>query len=96
MATPRPWATAAQAPGPYLCSMASEYASLTRWYGVEHPSLPDYIDLASGADQGCAADTCAGLYPATDLGGQLHGGGDPLGRLHGVDAVPVFHRRVQR
>jgi acid phosphatase len=67
----------AGSPDPYLCSMASEYASLTRWYGVEHPSLPDYIDLASGADQGCAADTCAGLYPATDLGGQLTAAGIP-------------------
>ena len=58
-------------PDPYLCSLASEYASLTQWYGVEHPSLPNYIDFVSGADHGCTSDTCGGLYTATDLGGQL-------------------------
>ena len=58
-------------PDPYFCSLASQYASSTHWYGVEHPSQPNYIDIASGADQGCTSDTCSGLFSATDLGGQL-------------------------
>jgi hypothetical protein len=66
-------------PDPYLCSLASAYASLTAWYAVEHPSQPNYIDLVSGGDQGCHADYCAGAgaFPAADLGGQLSAAGIP-------------------
>jgi acid phosphatase len=67
----------ADSPDPYLCSLASEYASLTQWYGVQHPSLPNYIDLASGADQGCTSDSCSGPYTATNLGEQLATAGIP-------------------
>ena len=45
-------------PNPYLCSLASAYASVTDWFGVEHPSFPDYIDTVSGSDQGCRSDGC--------------------------------------
>jgi len=66
-------------PDPYLCSLASKYASATDWYAVEHPSLPNYIDTISGSDQGCTSDTCvgAGTYSAEDLGGQLTAAGIP-------------------
>ena len=66
-------------PDPYLCSLAAEYASVTNWYGVQHPSQPNYVDIASGADQGCTSEGCvgAGAYSTTDLGGQLTGAGIP-------------------
>jgi acid phosphatase len=66
-------------PDPYLCSLASTYASATAWYGVEHPSQPNYVDIASGGNQGCTSDFCvpASAYSAPDLGGQLSSAGIP-------------------
>lgn len=66
-------------PDPYLCSLASTYASANNWYGVEHPSQPNYVDIVSGADQGCTSDYCvpASTYSTQDLGGQLSSAGIP-------------------
>ncbi len=63
----------AGSPDPYLCSLASAYASGTAWYGVTHPSEPNYVAIDSGSTQGCTSDSCVGppWYSATDLGGQL-------------------------
>ena len=47
---------------PYLCSLASSYASLTAWTGVGYPSLPNYLAITSGSTQGCTSDTCKGPY----------------------------------
>src|SRR5579864_3664159 len=47
---------------PYLCSLASSYASDTSWYGVTHPSLPNYLTATTGSTQGCASDTCFGPF----------------------------------
>lgn len=58
-------------PDPYLCSLAADYASATNWYGVEHPSLPNYLDIISGSDQGCTGDGCLGPFSASNLGAQL-------------------------
>ena len=33
---------------PYWCSLASQYASYTSWYGIGHPSLPNYLAFDSG------------------------------------------------
>ncbi len=64
---------------PYLCSLASGYASATGWYGVTHPSEPNYVAIGSGGIQGCTTDTscAADSLPATDLGGQLTAAGIP-------------------
>jgi acid phosphatase len=62
---------------PYLCSLASRYASYTAWSGLTHPSLPNYLAFISGGTQGCASDTCPGPFTATSLGGQLTGAGVP-------------------
>ncbi len=58
---------------PYLCSLASGYASATGWYGVTHPSEPNYVAIGSGGIQGCTSDSscAADSLSATDLGGQL-------------------------
>lgn len=68
---------AAPSPDPSLCSIASTYASVTGWYAVQHPSNPNYIDIVSGADQGCQGDGCSGPYAAPSLGGQLSAAGIP-------------------
>src|ERR1035441_7452134 len=67
-------------PDPYWCSLASEYASMTSWSGVEEPySLPNYLAITGGSTQGCTNDIC--LTPDTitsqDLGGQLTAAGIP-------------------
>jgi phosphatidylinositol-3-phosphatase len=62
---------------PYWCSLASQYASYTNWYGIGHPSLPNYLAFDSGGTQGCRSDACPGGYGVTDLGGQLSAAGIP-------------------
>jgi acid phosphatase len=34
---------------PYINSLASQYASLTNWWGVSHPSEPNYLAMVSGS-----------------------------------------------
>lgn len=45
---------------PTFNSYARRYANLTRYYGVTHPSLPNYLALVSGSTQGITSDctTC--------------------------------------
>ena len=64
---------------PYLCSLASSYASANAWYGVTHPSQPNYTAVDSGSTQGCSSDNCVGAYAYSveDLGGQLTKAGIP-------------------
>jgi hypothetical protein len=52
--------SAAQVMGsPWLSSLAAHGASLSRMYGITHPSQPNYFALFSGSTQGIADD---GLY----------------------------------
>ena len=67
---------------PYLCSLAAGYASLTSWYGIAHPSAPNYLALDSGSTQGVTSDCTpdgggCGPFPASDLGGELSSAGIP-------------------
>lgn len=64
-------------PTPYWCSLAASYASLTSFYAIHHPSLPNYLAFDSGSTQGCNADSCATGYTTGDLGGQLTTAGIP-------------------
>lgn len=41
---------------PTFNSYARRYANLTRYYGVTHPSLPNYLALVSGSTQGITND----------------------------------------
>src|SRR5256714_1139320 len=45
---------------PTFNAYARTYASLTRYYGVTHPSLPNYLALVSGSTHGITSDciTC--------------------------------------
>jgi hypothetical protein len=61
---------------PYICSLASEYASANNWYGVYHPSLPNYLAITSGSTQGCESDSC-GTYSVDNLANQFNVSGIP-------------------
>lgn len=67
---------------PYLCSLAAGYASLTSWYGITHPSAPNYLALDSGTTHGVSSDCTpdgggCGPFQAPDLGGELSSAGIP-------------------
>jgi hypothetical protein len=38
----------------------------TNYHAVEHPSLPNYLDMTSGRDSGCHSDTCPRRSYRTD------------------------------
>jgi hypothetical protein len=46
---------------PTFDTMAKRYATLSRYYGVSHPSLPNYLALVSGSTHGITDDctTCS-------------------------------------
>lgn len=65
---------------PFINQLASQYNTETEYYGVTHPSLPNYLALASGSHQGifddCAAGksiTCAPEEFVPDSGDQTAG-----------------------
>ncbi len=64
----------------YIDGLASTYASSSAWYGVDHPSAPNYVALLSGSTQSvvgdCTPPSC-GPYSATSLPGQLTQAGIP-------------------
>lgn len=45
-----------QASQPYINSLARNYGLATQSYGFGHPSLPNYLDLVSGSNQGVTDD----------------------------------------
>jgi phosphatidylinositol-3-phosphatase len=65
---------------PFLCSLAAAGVSATAWFGVGHPSLPNYLALVSGTTEGvqsdCTPPSC-GPWTTPDLGGQLSAAGIP-------------------
>lgn len=61
---------------PYLNKLAGAGASMTRSYGVTHPSQPNYLALFSGSTQGVTSDACPqDLGDADNLGHQLRKSG---------------------
>ncbi|MEA2532278.1 MAG: phosphatidylinositol-3-phosphatase [Actinomycetota bacterium] len=47
---------------PYINSLAAQYASLTNWVGVSHPSLPNYLALTDGETQAPGPPDCVPLW----------------------------------
>src|SRR5579859_3553053 len=62
---------------PYLCGLASQYASVVGWTGVSHPSEPNYLAATTGGTQGCTSDTCFKTLTVPSIGGQLSAAGIP-------------------
>ncbi|MDX6436950.1 MAG: phosphatidylinositol-3-phosphatase [Gaiellaceae bacterium] len=60
---------------PTFNAYARRYATLTRYYGVTHPSLPNYIALVSGATQGITNDCTSCVVSARSLADTLEAAG---------------------
>ena len=59
---------------PYITSLTTTYAYTTNYSTAYHPSLPNYLDIASGTNQGVTADGTPATYgniTAQHLGDQL-------------------------
>jgi len=63
------------ADAPYFNSLASRYAVLSRYGGVGHPSLPNYLALISGSTHGISSDCTGCVVSARNLA-------DTLGPAH--------------
>ena len=46
---------------PYLNTLSNDYGTATRYYGITHPSLPNYLAAISGSFQGIWDDCPAGV-----------------------------------
>lgn len=60
---------------PTFNAYARRYATMTRYYGVTHPSLPNYIALVSGSTQGITSNCTSCVVPARSLADTLEAGG---------------------
>jgi acid phosphatase len=56
---------------PYLNRLARNHALATRYYGVSHPSLPNYLALTTGSTQGVTKDCNSCETSAPTLAAQL-------------------------
>ena len=60
-----------QPDAPYINSLATSYGLATHWYGVSHPSLPNYLTMVSGSDQGVHDDGTGYVFAGPTLVDQL-------------------------
>jgi len=56
---------------PYLNYLAGRGASLTDFYGITHPSQPNYVALFSGSTQGIRGDSCPHSLTGKNLASEL-------------------------
>ncbi len=73
----RGYASITAAAAPYLESLATTYASGNNWWGVAHPSEPNYLAITTGGTQGCSSDSCFKTLTVPSVGGQLTAAGIP-------------------
>jgi phosphatidylinositol-3-phosphatase len=60
---------------PTFNSYGRRYAKLTRYYGVTHPSLPNYLALVSGSTQGITTDCTGCVVDAKSLADTVEASG---------------------
>jgi hypothetical protein len=60
---------------PTFNAYARRYAKLTRYYGVTHPSLPNYLALVSGSTQGITSDCTDCVVDAKSLADTIEASG---------------------
>jgi hypothetical protein len=60
---------------PTFNAYARRYARLTRYYGVTHPSLPNYLALVSGSTQGITNDCTDCVVDARSLANTIEASG---------------------
>jgi phosphatidylinositol-3-phosphatase len=63
------------ADAPTFNALAKRYAFATRYYGVTHPSLPNYLALVSGSTQGFTTDCTSCVVSARNLADTLAAAG---------------------
>lgn len=56
---------------PFINSLMCQGANFVNYYGVEHPSQPNYLDFFSGSNQGVTDDSCPQTFSAPNLGSEL-------------------------
>jgi phosphatidylinositol-3-phosphatase len=56
---------------PTFDRLGAKYATLTQYYAVTHPSLPNYLALVSGSTQGITDDCTSCTAPGTSIGASL-------------------------
>jgi hypothetical protein len=67
------------ASAPYINSLAQHGAVFTQSFAIEHPSLPNYLDLFSGSNQGVNNDNCPFSFSTANLGAGLISAGLTFG-----------------
>jgi hypothetical protein len=60
---------------PYLNGLASQYAVATRYYGVTHPSLPNYLAMVAGDTLGVTENCTDCFQTAPNLADQIDASG---------------------
>jgi len=60
---------------PTFKAYAKRYANITRYYGVTHPSLPNYLALVSGSTHGIETNCTACLISAPTLADTIEASG---------------------
>jgi phospholipase C len=60
---------------PYVNSLAGHYASARRFYGVRHPSLPNYLALTAGTTFGVHTNCTGCQQSGTSIADQLEAAG---------------------
>jgi hypothetical protein len=60
---------------PTFNSYARRYANLTRYYGVTHPSLPNYLALVSGSTQAITSDCSSCVASGKSLADTIEASG---------------------
>ena len=63
---------------PFTNSLASQYGLATQSFALAHPSLPNYLDLVSGSNQGVTVDespSASGIFNHSTLATQLSASG---------------------
>src|SRR5256885_4604462 len=63
------------AAAPYINGLASSYGLATQYYGVSHPSLPNYLAMTAGSTFGITSDCTTCWVGATNLADQIEAGG---------------------
>src|SRR6266498_6023493 len=60
---------------PYINSLAQQYGLATNYYGIRHPSLPNYLALIGGDTFGITSDCTTCFVNAPNLVDQLERAG---------------------
>ena len=80
---------------PFINSLAQQYATAANYFGVTHPSEPNYVAAISGSNWFINNDNPANRFDHTNLVDQFEASHRHVGRVHGVDAERRLSRRLR-